>query len=518
MKSQFLASKLLVLMFAALVVNQMACNNASFEATDDTAFQTAPRPDNPDRDDFFDDRDAGQTIRCDCQGSTASCDPGDIGINPNTPNLSWDLPRTNVTRRGVNCYSNIYYDTRRNPINAVDVWLVVDSSGSFNDDTDIIDEREAVANAIAGDFIQQLAQQVPVRVSVIVGHAPSGPYGGRVSDAPATNPEVFYRTDSEPLTITINGPGDISRARSQLLAKLDDRMRVSPMSLARNNKARIGMYGNGVSNPSRFYNGTVDFGSINGNPGSAGPHSGSDEVGLRNFYDAMRRTRLAANSGWVVLFLSDENDVCTPTTSRSSRSSHPWIRRNSPVPNYFNFYFSHAFDEQNAFEWYCHDFSLQRVYAEAVRYANGQPYAMGAMVYRNRSTIPAGAHPQADVGKGYLDLVAMAQGVTVDLASASSTAGLNRAARNVVQGLAEITNRATGTQTQYGLFTDRSSRRVNLSQVGSENGALDVQVFINGEDERRCYGLDGQNSLIQLTDIAPGEEVREVRIDFCTRD
>ena len=61
-------------------------------------------------------------------------------------------------------------DTSKNPIDGVTVWLVVDSSRSFDK------ERQAVGKALASKFIKKLANEKPVTISVIASHAPSASY------------------------------------------------------------------------------------------------------------------------------------------------------------------------------------------------------------------------------------------------------------------------------------------------------------------------------------------------------
>ncbi len=473
MLSKSLIYKVLVLFSAALIFNQVACSQASFEADDSTRAQRSPEPDNVE-DPFtsFDDSDA---VRCD-NTDAVFCDRGDDGLTDNVPDLNYDPPRCDITSESGNCFKNVYRDTRRTPINGVDVWLVVDSSGSFDA------ARVAVGQALADHFIADMVRDgVEVRVSVIAGHAPSGSYSGVRSSAPSVNSEVFYRHTTEPLTITIRNISEISSKRSQLLSKLNEYMRESPISIAKRNGGSIEVL------TDYFKNWPL-----------GGPHSGSDELGLRNFYDAMRRTSIPSDNGWVVMFLSDENDACAPFTSYSSRSSF----------EVNGHYYSHRSDEAEMKEWYCGGISASQVYAEAVRFAGSRPYAIGAMVYRDRRTIPSSAHPQADIGRGYLEVVAKAgrQGATVDLATAS-TSGLTSIATRMVNELASITEESVGTHTQYPIY-DSARNRLSLNRVETLNGTFNMQVFVDGR--RSNYTIDASNSLIRPSTLG-----REVEIRFC---
>ncbi len=475
MLSKSLIYKVLVLLFAALIFNQMACSNASFEADDSSKLQQSPEPDNVD--DPFDSFDDSDAVRCD-NTNAIFCDRGDDGLTDNVPDLNYTPPRCDVTSNG-NCYRNTYRDTRRNPINGVDVWLVVDSSESFDQ------ARVAVGRALADDFLRNLVRDVPVRISVIAGHAPSGSYSGVRSAAPAVNSEVFYRHTTEPLTVTIRNTAEINSKRDQLLSKLNRFMRESPISIAKRNGGSI-----------QVLNGYFENWSL------GGPHSGSDELGLRNFYDAIagpNRAFVPNDNAWVVLFLSDENDACVPFDRYSARSPHLVNGR----------YYSHRSDEAEMLDWYCGGISTSRVYAEAVRFAGNRPYALGAMVYRDRSTIPSSAHGQADIGRGYLEVVAKAgrQGATVDLATATSSWGMESTARRIVGELANITNESVGTHTQYPIY-DSPGNRISLNRVETIDGRFNMQVYVDGR--RSNYTIDSRNSLVRPSTL--GEEV-EIR--FC---
>lgn len=475
MKTKSLISKILLFAFAAMVINQMACSNASFEKAEETKAQRAPAPDNPD-DGFFDEADTGDAVSCD-RSSDLFCDPGDDGLTDDVPDLSWNLPDCDVVNRGNGCYTNVCHDTRRNPIKGVDVWLVVDSSRSFDD------ERVAVGKALAEGFIRDLVEEVPVNISVIAGHAPSGPYGGVASSAPHMNPGVFYRHGSEPVTVTIRNTSEIASKKNQLLTKLRESMRESPISRAKRARRSVEVL------PGQWEGWSL-----------AGPHSGSDELGLRNFLDAINgrnRAYVPRNNGWVVLFMSDENDACTPFTENGY------------------YVYSHPTDESEMRRWYCSGVNTSKVYAEAVRFAGARPFALGAMVYRNSRTIPSNAHAQASIGKGYLELVAKAggNGVSVDLASAVDSWSLDSTADRVVGELARITNKSVGVHTKYGIQSNYFDKRLSLNRVATKNGVIDLQVYVDGKRSKSRYTIDSKNSLIQLSE--PGE--REVRINFCLK-
>lgn len=487
MVSKSLSYKVLVLFLATVIFNQLACSKASFQADESTKAQRSPQPDNVD--DPFNTFNDTDVVRCD-NTNAAFCDRGDDGLTDDVPVLTYTPPRCDITSETGNCYRNTYADTRRNPINGVDVWLVVDSSQSFDA------ARVAVGQAVTDHFVAAMVRDgVEVRVSVIAGHAPSGSYAGVRSAAPYTNSGIFYQHTTEPLTIVIRNQSEIASKRAQLLSKLDSYMRESPISIAKRASGSIEV--------TRGNYQTWNWG---------GPHSGSDELGLLNFYHAMtgpNKATIPANNGWVVMFLSDENDACVPFSNYSSRSPY--------FDTITGKYYSHQggeldykSDEAEMFDWYCNGLTTSQVYAEAVRFAGDRPYAIGAMVYRNRSTIPSNAHAQADIGQGYLELVAKAgrQGATVDLATASSS-NLEAIATSMVSEMAEITNESVGTHTQYPIY-DSANRRLSLNSVETVNGTFNMQVYVDGR--RSNYTIDATNSLVRPSTLGS-----EVEIRFCLK-
>ncbi len=462
MKTRIWSMKLLSVLVITIVLNLIACSRASFEATDTTVRQNTPQPDNPTNP--FDNPNSGDPFDC-TNNNSAACDTDDTGFNPYLPPLNFTPPQCEVTPiSGSVCFSSRFANATQNSIDGVQVWLVVDSSESFDD------ERLAVANAVTSGFLASLRRQVPVTISVIVGHAPSSAYRGFRSSAPSVNPEIFYRHSSEPVSITLlpnMSASQAQAAKNQLLSKVGANMQESPISLAKR-----------------------DRGSVDGMSWElGGPHSGSDELGLRNLYDAMARTSLSANNAWVVLFLSDENDVCTPFVENG------------------RYVYSHR-DEEEMFYRYCSGINIDSVFSRIVNYAGSRPFALGALVYTGQAAIPSGI--QHSVGKGYTNVVARAgrSGIMVDLAS-RSVIGLQTVADRLVQGAANVTNESVGLHSQFPIY-DQNKQRLNISQLATFNPGdgdrVDLQVFVDGVQVG--YTLDTVNSLVRPSRLGANVELR----------
>lgn len=487
MISPNLFSKIFALVFAAFVVNQLACSNASFDKSEETKGQRAPSPDSPNG--GFENFDSGDATSCRNSNKTF-CDPGDDGLNPNPPAFSWDSPECTTHKGTNNCYINKCKGSSGKKIGGVEVWLIVDSSRSFDE------ERVAVGRAILNGFIRAMGKGVPVVVKVIVGHAPSGPFAGVDandgiyktvnSSAPSLNSDIFYRHSSEPLAITIR-PGMSSRqlqlAENDLMLKLQQTMHESPISYGKNSRVPI----------------EVKSGQYHSWQ-KTGPHSGSDELGLRNFVDALKMApKPPADYAWVVLFMSDENDACTPFVSGGTYSySHP--------------------DEAEMKAWYCSAITPSHAYAKAVEFAEDRPYMFGAFVYTGQAPIPyshPSVHSQASFGLGYTNMVAKGgerHGVMVDLASAYNSGNLDWAAGQIIDGLAFKTSSAEGAYADFRIQNE--SGLLPLTQVRTRNQGgqkvFNMQVYVDGA---QCgYDIDSANSFVRPHCVGD-----EVEIRFCTQ-
>lgn len=474
-----MTSKLIMLLFAVLMINQMACN-ARFQ-------EVQPQSPQPSSASAKIEPNSGDPISCNCTTVKAAyCDPAVDGLSDSLPPLTFNPPPVRVTRNGEKCFINNYDNTTKPDITGVQVWLVVDSSRSFDE------ERRAVAVAMANSFITTLIKKVPVTVSVIAGHAPSSSWNGHRSFAPDVNNfEIFYRRASEPTSITFIPGMSMAQAQAlgaQLLSKVDANMQESPLSLAKRDR------------------GTID--GFHWELGDA--HSGSDELGLRNFMAAMDLTIHPQNNAFVVLFLSDENDICTPFDERISDKLNVSHEIDGKT-----YYFSHR-DEIEMIEDgfddvgknFCNGVSIDAAYSLAMNYANDNPLMIGALVYTGQS-VPSGI--QHTIGRGYMELVARAgrQGVMVDLA-ARNFSDLQSAANKLITRLAGITNESQNFHTQFPIYTSAEAR-VALGTVDVKpSGDLNIEVLVDGKPTG--YDTDAKYSLIKPCDLGSSVEIR-----FCLK-
>ena len=271
--SGFLAHwpKMIVLVALGSLATLVACTEATYKASEP---QAAPRSQVPQQRPADADGGGDATVPCNqpsgniCRGNVDWTKIQSLPINFTT---DWPIPEVGTLTQeiaGVNCFYNRYSNIIRNfDARAVDLWLVVDASKSFDR------ERVEVGQAIVQGFVDATRMGVPVNVSVIAAHSPDSP------DSTLLSSSVFYRHGSEPATVVLQ-PGmsasALNQATNDLLAKLDSNMRMDPWR--------------------RIH--------------ASGLHSGADEMGLLALSNAMKRVPSNPENALTIMFLSDENDVC----------------------------------------------------------------------------------------------------------------------------------------------------------------------------------------------------------------
>ena len=475
-------SRAMTIIAAVFLFNMMACSKAKFEATDTTNRQAQPAPDNVTTN-GSQDPNSGDVVSC-SNVNSQFCNNDDDGFQDTIPPITFTPPTCNVHQPiptnfpDRTCYENIFQNSTKGNINGVNVWLVVDSSRSFDQ------ARLAVGRAVSRSFLASLQHKVPVTVSIIPAHAPSSSYGSATS----YNGRIYGEATFRP-TMTSS---QVAAAEANLLSRLDSAMQESPISLAKRNRQSLDGLNYASSGSSQIL---------------GGPNSGSDEMGLDSFMAAMENYSIPANNAWVVMFLADENDICARELSHNG-----------------SIYYSHYNEAELFNRGYCNGVSADIAYNRAKAYAGNRPFAVGAMTYLDYNTIPNSAHAQSSVGIGYTRMAGLAKtnGKLIDLA-ASSAQGLDSIATKIIQSLGQVTNNSVGFHTHYPIY-DNSGNRVNLKDVfrWNDNGTikLDLKVYvgptvqsvsgISKESYRSNYSYSSADSLVM-----PANKNTVVRIEYC---
>lgn len=138
--------------------------------------------------------------------------------------------------------------------------------------------------------------------------------------------------------------------------------------------------------------------------GEEGLYSVSQAVKGANLANAQNLGMFRADAGLAVVFIADENDICarypvgvTPVVDPDNKEGPAYIRD-------------------------CEDITPAGVYGQLKNLKGTLPLAIGAVIYTGQGLIPAGG--ENEIGYGYKDIVALNNGVLVDIASHNITVDL----------------------------------------------------------------------------------------------
>lgn len=339
------------------------------------------------------------------------------------------------------CFVGEYTQPSGMVTDKVDLVFVVDTSES------IFKERLAAASGI-DRFMSALPSDIDYRIGVIAGHGETTGYAGEM-----------VRIGSEP---TVLNSKEHSRddIRAALRAKL--------IGVPQDNESDGG------------------------------------ELGLYSLNRAITGEKLAKNraigmfrrdAGLVVVFLSDENDIC-------SLGDYPNAK---PDPNG---------KELPAFKKYCEGkVSAGSVYLNLVQLkadADGtlvdqldqrtisKPLLLAAITYTDEKTVPTEGESdrwamENEVGYGYLDIVRMNNGIAVDLAQGDIPGALSR--------IAEATRSKLSIKTEFMIHESRV--------IDPES----ICVFVDGEEVAHTF--DQERKQVNLP--AGGAAGSRVEIYYCAQ-
>jgi hypothetical protein len=150
------------------------------------------------------------------------------------------------------------------------------------------------------------------------------------------------------------------------------------------------------------------------------------EEGLYSLYHSMDQGKIDAirakgffrkNAALAVVFISDENDIC---------ARYPAGVQRVPDPEGY---------EIPAFKRDCANVDQNTVYSRLLNLQNGRPLIVSGVVYNDLKTVPVGKG-QDEYGYGYMDLIQIAGGVSVDIAKGDYSHGLAQIAQYSAQKMA----------------------------------------------------------------------------------
>jgi hypothetical protein len=173
-----------------------------------------------------------------------------------------------------------------------------------------------------------------------------------------------------------------------------------------------------------------------------------------------------------VVFISDENDIC---------ARYP--KGVVPVVDFNNL-------EGPAFDRDCANVTPMSVVEQLRALKGDQPLFLGGIVYNNLATVP-NLNDEDEYGYGYLDAIALANGISVDLANP-----------NFQEGLTDIGELVT---VQLNLFTVFELNHANIDPTT-------IEILIDGNPV--AFNFIPETNEVHLTEFA-GQAQSVVEISYC---
>lgn len=207
--------------------------------------------------------------------------------------------------------------------------------------------------------------------------------------------------------------------------------------------------------------------------GEAGIYSLNEALKPENIERMRDRGFLRDNAALVITFIADENDICFE------------------YPEGLTPAYDGDFLEAPAFKKYCGDINHKTVYKKLTQTFNDRPLLVSGILYNENSVFPK--RGENEIGHGYLDMIRLGNGVTVDLSTKRYHEGLDRIATLAVKKLHLNT-----------------AFKLNLNNIEVET----MYVKVDGADVKFIY--KPETSEVHLTDYA-GKENSEVYIRYCEK-
>lgn len=235
---------------------------------------------------------------------------------------------------------------------AIDLWLVVDASKSFEE------KRKAATEVVAKAYVDDLSKKVDVSIGIIVSHSKYSNY------SVLKNKNIFYQKSTEPRILRFT-PDMKDSERAALRQVLIDKMTQMPEDRELSDNSQ------------------VDF-------------------GLYNYSQALSKSKLktldeldvfSAKRTFVTYFISEKRDICADESLLSSIEEHDWYQAHCPSIS--------------------SPYLLRQKINEIFNETGERPNYVGGFIYsdKNQKDISANLH----VSYGYTSFIDLMGGGVVDL-------------------------------------------------------------------------------------------------------
>ncbi len=240
----------------------------------------------------------------------------------------------------------------------------------------IVDERAAIADGF-DNFLNMMPAAADIRVGVMLGHSGA-----------TTKSGVLYKKGTEPLVLD-NQTLTMTEIKTHLRTKMQ--------------------------NPA---------GDNASDGGEMGLYSLNKSLSDTNFSTIQSQGFYRDDAALVVIFVADEQDICAEFPAGVT-----------PVPDPQG-------GETNSYNNYCIDGSGNRIVTPKIvvdrlkELYQDKPLVVGGVLYNNLNTIPLTG--ENELGYGYLETIALAGGITVDMATGDYGNGLSKIGTLAMTKLAPV--------------------------------------------------------------------------------
>jgi hypothetical protein len=353
------------------------------------------------------------------QGAVGTALSADVRTEPLNPP---------VTPPKAECFNERYVQPEAEITRKIDLLFVTDTSGSLDE------ERLGIANGI-DSFVAALPAGIDLNIAVMLAHGSTSSYSGKIYKSFKGEPDVLKSTQ---LNMT-----DLRKYLGYKLTYVNE-----------------------------------DYDADGG------------ETGMFSLQNSLKTDKLALAQGkgfyrsdaaLVVVFISDENDICAKFPAGVTRVPDPQGTEAS------SFNRDCVKKVGSTTEWLI---TAENTYEKLKNLQGNRPLLVGAIVYNNPATYPRVG--ENEYGYGWLDVVSVAHGISIDMAGGHYN-----------EGLAQIGSLAT---IKLNLLSD-----FTLARTGFDLSTLKVRV--DGAPSPFEY-LSLMNE-VHLPE--PGTALSVIDIDYCMK-
>ncbi|MBD63684.1 MAG: hypothetical protein CME62_00625 [Halobacteriovoraceae bacterium] len=295
--------------------------------------------------------------------------------------------------------------------------------------TSLKEERESIANGF-DFFLNTIPNEIDYKIGVILGHSGKSPKSGR-----------FFQRDTEPLILE-SALHTIDDITDGLYRKLK-----SPAGDGFSDGGEMGLY------------------SI-------------DNALTNNIEELQSQGMLREDAALLIVFVADEQDICFEYPEHIQPVRDPQRKEPKAMAKYCQ-------DEAGNFI-----ITPQSVLAKIKEVNGSRPLVLGGVIYTNKDSMPING--ENEIGYGYKEIVELAGGTNIDLATGDYGDGLER--------LGKLAMSSIDPQNEFNLKTS------NIDQDS-------IKVTVDGAEAEYTYSSE-LNQIILTEERSP---FSVARVEYCRK-